>query len=215
VELDDNTRVLAIFDFDKTLISQDSFRIFSLHAATTHRQRLLMWLLAILCKFRMIGNEDYKAAVLRRVWSYRPTREQRDVLATFLGRMRPLENGAVVRRLQRHLASNDRVAVFSASPEFYLRPFVSVWSGKIEVIATSVRQEGIDLVVENMYGSTKASAANSLIEQYRPVRICVYTDHVSDLPLVRLAHEVCLVRPSRRLLRTIRKLQIPFEVIDT
>lgn len=214
MDLDDNTRVLAIFDFDKTLIRHDSFRIFSLYAATTQRQRLLMWLLAALCKLRMIDNETYKAAVLRRTWSCRSTLEQRDVLATFLEYMRTLENEVVVRRLRRHLDSNDRVAVFSASPEFYLRPFISSWSSNIDLIATVVRQEGFDLVVDNMYGSTKSSAASSLIEQCKPKHICVYTDHVSDLPLVRLANEVFLVRPSRRLLRAIRKLHIPFEVID-
>jgi HAD superfamily phosphoserine phosphatase-like hydrolase len=214
VELDDNTRVLAIFDFDKTLISQDSFRIFSLHAATTHRQRLLMWLLAALCKFRMIDNEAYKVAVLRRIWCCLSTHEQSNVLATFLEHMRTLENEVVVRRLQRHLDSADRVAVFSASPEFYLRPFISSWSSRIDVFATIVRQEGFGLIVENMYGSTKASAASSLIERCKPERICVYTDHASDLPLIRLAHEVYLVRPSGHLLRTVRRQRIPFEVID-
>lgn len=212
---DRKSDVLAIFDFDKTLILTDSFRIFSLHAASTFRQRLLMLLLAALCKLRFIDNEAYKAIILRRVWSGRPTHQQRDILAKFLERIRLLENGPVVRRLRRHLESNDRVAVFSASPEFYLRPFVAMWSGKIEVIATSVRQEGIDLVVENMYASAKASAAASLIGQCKPGRICVYTDHASDLPLIRLAHEVYLVRPSGRLLRAVRRLRIPFEVIDT
>jgi HAD superfamily phosphoserine phosphatase-like hydrolase len=212
--LDDNTRVLAIFDFDKTLIRQDSFRIFSLHAATTHRQRVLMWLLAAFCKLRLIGNEAYKTAVLRRIWYSRSAIEQRDVLAAFLEYLRSLENELVVRRLRLHLDSNDRVAVFSASPEFYLRPFVSSWSSRIDVFGTLVRQQNPGLVVENMYGTAKASAASSLIEQYKPEHIYVYTDHVSDLPLVRLAHEVFLVRPSRRLLQTVRKLRIPFEVID-
>ena len=211
--MNDNNSVLAIFDFDKTLIRQDSFQIFSLHAATTQRQRLLMWLLAVLCKLRVIDNETYKAAVLLRVWHHRPKSEQSEVLATFLGHMRSLENETVVGRLRCHLDSNDRVVVFSASPEFYLRPFLSMWSSRIEVFATSVRQEGVGLIVENMYGSTKASVAISLIEQCKPGRICVYTDHVSDLPLVRLAHEVFLVQPSRRLLRAVRKLRIPFKVI--
>ncbi len=205
--------VVAIFDFDKTLVTQDSFRLFSLSAAGAIWKRCLVFILAVLCKVRLFNNQTYKARVLEQVWSTRSEEEKKKFLNTFFSTLHGIENSSVLLLLKQHLAIGDRVIVISASPEFYLQPFVQTWSKDIAVFGTRVRYFDRRVEVDNLYGKSKASLAKSLMERYSPASIFVYTDHISDLELIRLATDVRLVSPSNRCIRMLRKLNIAFETV--
>jgi phosphatidylglycerophosphatase C len=201
---------LAVFDFDKTLVAGDSFRLFGRIAAASRREHRYTLLLAALCKARLLSNAAYKERVLQRVWHGRAPEAQATILAGLYRQLEGLAHGAIVRRLREHLRLGHQVVVLSASPAFYVAPFVhEVWSRDIEVLASRFGHgEG-----GNLYGTRKAEATRRLIEARRPRAVWVYTDHRSDLPLIEMADHVRLVRPSAGLVRTLRARGIAFEVM--
>jgi phosphoserine phosphatase len=201
---------LAVFDFDKTLVAADSFRLFSRMAAASGREHTYALLLAALCKAGLISNVAYKERVLQRLWYGRTADEQAKFLAGLYGQLERLAHGAVVRRMREHVDLGHQVVVLSASPALYVAPFVhQVWSDEIEVLASRFGHgEG-----GNLYGAQKAEVTRRLIEATLPRVVWVYTDHRSDLPLMEMAHHVGLVRPSAGLLRTLRARGIAFEIM--
>jgi phosphoserine phosphatase len=200
---------LVLFDFDKTLVARDSFLVFSQVAASTWPRRAYALLLAALCKGGVLSNAAYKARVLRRFWHLRSPAEQAAILAQLHRRLGSLACDGPVARLKAHLRRHHRVVVLSASPAFYVRPFVQAWSDQIEVLASQFDAAK----EENLYGKRKAEVARHLIEAHQPEVVWVYTDHLSDLPLIEMAHRVGLVRPSPGLVRALRARRIEFEVV--
>ena len=201
---------LAVFDFDKTLVAADSFRLFSRLAAGSRREHTYTLLLAALCKAGLMSNAAYKERVLQRLWSGRAADERAEVLAGLYRQLERLAYGAIVRCLREHLQLGHQVVVLSASPALYVAPFVhEVWSGEVDVLASRFGRGEAG----NMYGARKAEVLRRLIEARRPRVVWVYTDHRSDLPLIEMAHHVRLVRPSAGLLRALRARKIAFEVM--
>lgn len=201
-----------IFDFDKTLIFQDSFRLFSLIAAQSLWQKILVFIFAVFCKLRFISNHRYKILVLNLVWGLKPKDQQQQILHEMYERLDQLRNHTVLEQLHKHLAQGDPVCIFSASPEFYLTPYVEKWSKAITVVGTKTQEQEGKFEIENLYGELKAIRAQSLIQQYQPQTIWVYTDHISDLPLARLADLTRLVSPSHQFKEHLQQLNIPFEI---
>jgi len=201
---------LAVFDFDKTLVARDSFRLFSRMAARSRREHTLALLLAVLCKVGLIGNAAYKEQLLQRLWYGRKPDEQAEVLTRLYAQLERLAYSAIVCCLREHLREGHQVVLLSASPALYVAPFVrEVWSAEIEVFASRFEHGESD----NLYGARKAQVLRSLIDTRRPEVVWIYTDHRSDIPLIEMAHRVRLVRPSARLLRTLRARGVAFEVM--
>jgi HAD superfamily phosphoserine phosphatase-like hydrolase len=204
---------VVIFDFDKTLTTRDSFRLFSLEAAATFRVKAQVIILALFCKLGLLDNAAYKTHVLKQVWIEKNREQRREFLKHFLLVLHRIENDSVVSLLKQHLENNDKVVVMSASPEFYLRPFVQSWSDDIEVFGTKVYDADGRVEVNNLFGESKAGLTKTLIQQHNPESLLVYTDHISDLSLMRLATKVRLVSPSPQCIRVLRSLDIKFETI--
>ncbi|PYS53672.1 MAG: hypothetical protein DMG13_11510 [Acidobacteria bacterium] len=206
-------KVLALFDFDKTLIHGDSFRSFSMEASATALERVIVYSLAVACWLGLIGNKTYKEQVLRRVWAGVDASQREQFLKGFFSRLHERENPRVVAELMRHLRENHTVAVLSASPGFYLEPFVHSWSQDIRVFASQARFAMGGPVVDNLYGEPKTKCARELIEQLQPELIVIYTDNISDLGLIQLATHTRLVAPSRQLTRALERANIAYEVL--
>ncbi len=206
-----SSRDLVIFDFDKTLISGDSFRVLSRIAARSPLETLEALALAVVCKLGFLDNTAYKTRVLARLWWSKSAAERTARLGALQRRLESLERASVVALLRQHLDEGHDVLVVSASPAFYVAPFVRRWSDRIEVYASSVEEGGP--VTENLRGERKAVLARRLIDERAPSRVWVYADHLSDLPLIELSDRVRLLQPSARLLRSLRRQRIDFEVV--
>jgi HAD superfamily phosphoserine phosphatase-like hydrolase len=204
---------IAIFDFDKTLIGQDSFRLFGSLAARSGAERLLLFLYAVACRLGWISNERYKELVLGRVWQPRSA-DQRDVVRDELAAaMRAIAIESAMARLRQHLAEGHRVAIFSASPLWYLEPFVHSISPDISVFGSDIEERDGAVHVDNLFRERKAEKAREFVAQHAASRVSVYTDHKDDLELMRLGDRVTLVRPSQATLDEVRRAGIEFEVI--
>lgn len=209
-----NNDVLSIFDFDKTLIRRDSFRIFSLLASEKAWEKVLVCLLALCNKAGLISNKRYKEQVLRIVWLTKDGKEREKLLEKLYLKFRGSQNPGVLNSLKNHIQRGDSVVVLSASPAFYLKPYVRFWSEDIEVFGSELQFVNRKITFQNLYGSEKALCAKSIIEQKRPSMVWVYTDHISDLPIIQLADCVRLVKPSRKLCARLRQLNIKYEIVS-
>ena len=208
-----NKRALAIFDFDKTLITVDSFRLFSLTAADTWWKRVLVFVLAVLCKFRIIDNAHYKLSVLRLVWAGREKEQKSRILKALYRSMNSSQNAQTVSLMLDHLNRNDEVVIISASPDFYLRPYVeSSWSN-IRVFASDYQEHDGKFFLRNMYREEKANCARKLSEDLSPGKVVLYTDHISDAPLMKIADLTKIVRPSKRICEKLNKMGVKFVAV--
>jgi phosphoserine phosphatase len=207
--------VLALFDFDKTLVSRDSFRLFAEIGARSAFERWLLFAYAVATKLGWIDNRRYKILVLDRIWRARPTREREKLIDALHEAMRALSIDSAWRRLRAHLESGDRVAVLSASPEFYLAPFIASVSTDITVHGSTISETPEAIEVENLFRDRKATRGRELIDRYEPARVIVYTDHRDDIALMRLGDHVVLVRPQATTQQRVREEGIEFEVLVT
>jgi phosphoserine phosphatase len=207
--------VLALFDFDKTLVARDSFRLFAEMGACSLFERWLLFAYAASAKLGWLDNQRYKTLVLDRIWRGRSTGEREELIGAHQVAMRALSIDAAWMRLRAHLDSGDRVAVLSASPEFYLVPYIASISPEIGAYGSMVLETPEALQVENLFRECKAARAAELIERYRPSRVVVYTDHRDDIELMRLGDRVVLVRPEATTQQLVRDEGIEFEVLVT
>lgn len=205
--------MIAIFDFDKTVVQIDSFRLFARIAAGSFPRRLRCLGLAVLCKLGFLSNTRYKETILAAYWFSPAESSRQERLNSLMERLHKAQHPLVVERLRQHARAGDTVLVMSASPEFYLLPFVHSVCPEARVAGSRVTLDGSVARLDNLQGDQKARRAREVIEEAGAEEVVVYTDHLVDLPLVRLAGRAVLVRPSRRLLRAVRRLGIDCEVI--
>jgi phosphoserine phosphatase len=207
-----NNNVLSIFDFDKTLIKGDSFRIFSLLASDNTWKKIIVFFLALCHKCQFISNSCYKESVLRTVWISKQERDKEIFFEKFYKALKKIENKRVLNALKKHLEFGDKVVVISASPLFYLEPYVKLLSDNVEVLGSRFRSIGGGTEFFNLYGDQKMMCARAIIQKMKPNILWVYTDHISDLPLIKLADRVRLINPSDKFVKRLNQLKIDCEI---
>lgn len=208
-------RTLAIFDFDKTLVARDSFRLFGGLGASGPLERARLFGYAALARVGVISNTRYKVLVLRRVWLRRQAAARTVLLARVQAALEGLVIASTDTALRAHLQRGDRVAVLTASPEFYIAPFLADISPAIELHGSQVEERDGKIRVDNLYGKRKAAVAGTLISEMEPGLVHVYTDHEHDIALMRLAGRVSLVRPRAATITAVEKAGIEFDVLAT
>jgi HAD superfamily phosphoserine phosphatase-like hydrolase len=203
---------LSLFDFDKTLIHEDSFRIFSLSASNSIWEKILVLFLAFCNKSKFISNSYYKKSVLKIVWIKKGKRDKELFLEDFIRVLQKKQNKKVVNALKKHVDLGDKVIIISASPSFYLNPFVKLLSENIEVLGSHFRVRGGQMEFFNLYGTKKMLSAEKIIKKINPRIIWLYTDHISDMPLIKLADRIRLINPSSKFIKKLNQLKIDYEI---
>lgn len=201
----------AIFDLDRTLTSQPTWTRFLVFA---NLARPGFWarfpLLAahgIAHKLGLKSRDSVKVHALRTLrWADAATL---DALAdTFAAR--ELESGLRLRArevIEAHRKAGDRIVLATAAADF-IADRIATGLGFDQVISTRVARGEAGrtapaLIGANCYGEEKLARVEAELEGGRPVT--VYTDHVSDLPLMNWADTAVAVNPSAGLARAARK----------
>lgn len=212
---------IAVFDLDHTITRRDTF---------------LPWLTGILIRHpaRWPASLPLPLAVLRHKSG---RRDNHWLKTTFLGAIvgglerPPLEAWSAqfldtliargLRRraratIERHRLAGDRLVLASASPDLYVEPLAAAL-GFDDVVCTrlAVDERGRptgDLDGGNCYGPAKVERLAAILGARPPqTSLTVYTDHHSDLGLLRLATHPVAVNPTRALRREARAAGIPIE----
>ena len=206
---------VAMYDMDRTITRSGTYSGFLMHVVRRRQQwRILLLplvgLAGLAYALRLIDRSRLKAINLRLLVGKRFSRSEIAPLAESYA------DKVVSRGL--HAAALDQIAadreagyrLLLATASFHL--YVDAIARRLgidDVLATQLHEpDGADhvharLAGDNCYGEAKFArigdwlAANDITREQAHIR--AYSDHVSDHPMLRFAHEAIATTPSRKL----------------
>jgi phosphatidylglycerophosphatase C len=202
-------RTIAIFDLDGTISRRDTYLAFLLFYARHHPRRWPGALAAAgvgaLFAAGIVGNDGLKQAALRLVLAGAERGEVERWATAFVER----EAAALVRpralaRIGEHRRAGDGLLLATASLDIHVEPLAR-WLGFTHVLSTRVgctasgRISGV-LDGPNLRDLRKLAAVERALAA-EAAFVIAYSDHHSDLPLLRWADRGVAVNPTAPLAR--------------
>lgn len=215
---------VALFDLDGTITRRDTYLAYLLGFLVRHPTRLPRALpLPLAVAAHLAGWRDntwLKTRFLGAVLGGVTRSSLRAWTEVFLERaLRTGLRGRAPEVIARHRAAGDRLILVTASLDFYAEPLAERL-GLDEVICTRAALDGAgrltgELDGGNCYGAAKLQRVRQLLEgQCGQRMIACYSDHHTDLPLLRFAHRPIAVNPTRQLRQAAIRLAMPIEDWD-
>ena len=184
---------LALFDFDGTISSRDSFLLFMKHAESRSFYGACCFLspLILLYLARLYPNQKLKEKFLRHLFQGRKIGHLRDLANGFCrdqlpGIIRPEASD----KIDEHQARGDGVCVVTATPRFILEPWC-LHRG-LHIIGTELEIDAEDRVTGSLRG--KNCRGQEKVERIRGEyrlddyeQVYAYGDTDGDLPMLGLA----------------------------
>jgi len=214
--------IVAVFDLDRTITRMGTYTPFLMHCVPAHertfeRLPMAIWLTAIYA-LGLVSRDDVKARMLE-VNIVGSTRAQIAAWAdTYVEKclgnhVRPGARAAVAA----HRAAGHHLVLATASFDFYAQGFADVL-GFDHLIATKSLWDDrgrlrAALGSENCYGQVKFAAVQDYVAATIPrPRVIAYSDHHSDVELLRWADEGVAVNPNGRF----RRMAVAngFQIVD-
>jgi phosphatidylglycerophosphatase C len=186
---------LALFDFDGTITSEDTFTPFIFYAVEPRRMWIGQVVLSPLIALYRLGI--LSASTMRRStvrFGFHGRRAE-DVRAAGLeysrSRLALVTRSKALARIRWHQAQGDEVAVVSASLDVYLRD----WCAQLDVQLICTELEEVDGVLTGRYlngdcsGPEKARRIEQRYDLKRYDIVYAYGDTAEDEAMLRLADE--------------------------
>jgi HAD superfamily hydrolase (TIGR01490 family) len=186
--------VVAVFDFDGTIMRGDSLRSFLLAVVGAPRwwgglivlsPRLLLYMLGMIPAWRV------KEIVLTHFFAGWPEDQLRAAAEKFAtDELSQLVKPAALERLRWHQQQRHHTILISASPELYLRPWArSVGIDEISCTRLATEQGVITgrILGKNCRGPEKVERLLALLGDRSRYCICAYGDSDGDKELLALA----------------------------
>ncbi len=202
---------VAVFDLDRTITRMGTYTPFLMHCVPAHQRTLerlpmAIWLTAIYA-FGMISRDKVKARMLD-VNIVGASRAQVAAWAdSYVEKclecnVRP----GALRAIKKHRAAGDHLVLATASFDFYAQVFADMLGFDHLIATKSVWDERgrlrAALGSENCYGQVKLNAVQDYVAAMIPrPRVIAYSDHHSDVDLLRWADEGYAVNPNGRVRR--------------
>lgn len=186
---------LALFDFDHTLTTCDTYARFLRRSATPAqlaraRWTVGPWLLGY--RLGLVPAVELRARVTRLVFAGRQDLDALAALGETYARQAipPILCPQMGQRLAWHHARGHEIALVSASLDLYLRPWCRTHG--LALICNSLEQRDGRLTgryADADCGPHKAALVRARYDLSRYRRIHAYGDSREDLPMLALAHE--------------------------
>lgn len=182
---------LALFDFDGTITTGDSFKAFVFHAVERGRfvrGTLRLSPLILGYYLRVVPATRLRAAIVRAGFRGRGVAEVNELGGRYARRLPAMVRPHALERIEWHKARGDTVVVVSASLEPYLRPWCE--SLGLELICTELEVK--DGVLTGEYaggdctGVQKAARVRARYDLSRYSEIYAYGDTAEDSALLEL-----------------------------
>ncbi len=189
---------MIIFDFDKTLYQKDSLITFHLFMIRRY-PLVVLWLPlqaagAVMYKLKILGTQQFKNLYLCYMAFFSENRIIQ--LAKEFWAIEYPKNFdiALMNIIQQHAAT---IVIITASPEIYIKPLLETLHIR-NLIGTVIKKRGAFYTISgaNCKGEEKVKR---LYEEFgKTIEIeAMYTDSMSDLPLLRIATHPFLIDKGR------------------
>ncbi len=185
---------LALFDFDGTISSQDSFG--HILQVSFPRSRyalglLKLWPVLLAYKLGLYSNEKAKQHVLRFFFGGMSEADFNTLCEKYARKhLSEIIRPEALEALKKHKENNDRVVIVSASIENWLQPFAAEHGA--ELIATKMEVENGkitgNLSGPNCYGSEKVKRLRKHLQISDYDEIYAYGDSPGDKEMLAIAH---------------------------
>lgn len=168
--------VIAVFDFDGTIICHDSMWLFLSHAIGKLRMVMNAVIMApqiLLAKIRLADLSSTKERLLIRCLRNLSSRQLQDLGQSFAKRIESDISPEISRRMEMHHIRGDKVWIVSASMSFWIEPWAK--NNAIDkVIATKPKYDSL-----NGYFAGFASANCKGIEKVRRIQGALAESNIS------------------------------------
>ncbi|MEM6522516.1 MAG: HAD-IB family hydrolase [Bacteroidota bacterium] len=188
-----SNKSLALFDFDGTITTKDSFIQFIKYYHGSAKLILGIALhlpILVLFKFRIIPNWKAKEALLKYFFKGHNENKFNKKAAEFaINRIPGMLNSETMALLSKHLSQNDDVYVVSASFENWLSPWFT--NHNVQVIASRLETKDNTLTGNiygaNCYGPEKVSRIKEKVDLKLYSKIYAYGDSRGDKEMLEIA----------------------------
>jgi phosphatidylglycerophosphatase C len=212
------SRSIAVFDLDGTLTKTDTFKRFLLKGAISNPSCALhlplLSLQFIRNKLGQISDGELKRCFLSAVFStMQPTNIKK--ISTDLANetIRSSLRRLALEKIEAHRIAGDRLILATASLDIYANEIAKKLKFH-DVIATKCSTNahgGLsgELDGPNLKSECKLIALKNILqEELGSLQITAYSDHHSDLPLLKFATQGVAVNPTSKLAKVAKKYNI-------
>ena len=185
---------LALFDFDHTITTRDTYRRFLRRVATPEQRARAWWTVGpwlAAYRLRLISAERIRARVTALVMRDRHADDIATLAAGYAPEVLPdMVRPEMLEQIRWHQSQGHTVAVVSASVDLYLQP----WCTALGLQLICNRLESRDGRLTGRYAGTdcgprKAQQVRQRFDLDRYARIHAYGDSSEDRPMLALAHD--------------------------
>jgi len=189
-----NPQSLALFDFDHTVTTTDTYSRFLRRVATPRQLAQAKWSVGPwLAGYRLgvVSAQAIRKRVTRLVFAGRRAEEIADHAQAYARETLPtLLRPEVMQRIAWHRAQGHRLVLVSASLDLYLQP----WCARHGMELICNRLEARDGVLTGRYadgdcGPRKEALIRARYDLTAYPRVFAYGDSREDRPMLALAHE--------------------------
>lgn len=188
-----NGRNLALFDFDGTVTSKDSFLDLSLHMLGKKRFYLICLKIApfiILYFMKILDGKSLKEMFLTRMIKGMSEKEFDDIVSDYTNvKMPGIVKSSALKTIAMHCEKGDEVVLVSASGEQWLKYFAK--NNGMKLIATKLETENGILTGkidgENCYGPEKVKRILEKYDLSSFEHIFAYGDSAGDSDMLYIA----------------------------
>lgn len=184
----------------------DSFFLLNKILVKSWHEKFKFFFFILLAQLKIINNQKFKLIILDNFWFKLEDDKRNEVLNILYEKMSLRIRKHLIDKLNSHIEKKDKVVIISASPEFYLIPFLATLLPNVEVIASKIQNVGFKIKLINYYGEKKKEKVEQLVKHFLPEEIIFYTDSINDLPLIMISSLTYLVQPSTILLKRVQLL---------
>ncbi len=185
---------LALFDFDGTITTKDSFIDFVKFIKgkkVTYAGLVLFVPLLALMKLKLLSNGKVKQKVFSYFFKGESLQDIQVKVKQYVEKSLPkMLKKSALDRIQYHKAQGDRIVLVSASLDLWLEEWTK--SEGIELICTKIEVDSEGRVTgrfssPNCYGQEKVNRIKMLLDVHKYEKIYAYGDSRGDREMLQLA----------------------------
>ena len=185
--------VVAAFDFDVTITTQDTFVPFLMRTFgkwPTYKAFILLGVSGLLVLCKLYSRDRFKEKIVHRLFAGQSVAALIQVGVNHAQAIKNLARPEALERIAWHKARGDRLIMVSASLDLYLEP-VAKALGFDDLLCTRLVREGLvftgELDGKNCRAQEKVNKLTSLLGDLTKVELYAYGDSAGDKEMLEVA----------------------------